>query len=56
VARIIPDGANVVLDQQSIGSSGQFHDPPPGFAATTCQPSKLTPPFSNKTLPSSALT
>ena len=31
VARIIPDGANVVLDQQSIGSSGQFHDPPPGF-------------------------
>jgi hypothetical protein len=31
VARIIPDGANVVLDQQSIGNSGQFHDPPPGF-------------------------
>ena len=31
VARIIPDGANVVLDQQSIGSSGQFLDPPPGF-------------------------
>jgi hypothetical protein len=31
VARIIPDDANVVLDQQSIGNSGQFHDPPPGF-------------------------
>ena len=31
VARIIPDGANVVLDQQSIGNSGQFHDAPPGF-------------------------
>ena len=31
VARIIPDGANVVLDQHSIGNSGQFHDPPPGF-------------------------
>src|SRR6478736_3975013 len=31
VARIIPDGANVVLDQQSVGNSGQFHDPPPGF-------------------------
>jgi hypothetical protein len=31
VARVIPDGANVVLDQQSIGNSGQFHDPPPGF-------------------------
>src|SRR5690242_19189651 len=31
VARIITDGANVVLDQQSIGNSGQFHDPPPGF-------------------------
>ena len=31
VACINPDGANVVLDQQSIGNSGQFHDPPPGF-------------------------
>ena len=31
VARIIPDDANVVLDQQSIGNSGQFHDPPSGF-------------------------
>ena len=31
VARIIPDGANVVLDQQSVGNSGQFHDAPPGF-------------------------
>jgi hypothetical protein len=31
VARIIPDGANVVLDQQSIANSSQFHDPPPGF-------------------------
>jgi len=31
VARIISDDANVVLDQQSIGNSGQFHDPPPGF-------------------------
>jgi len=31
VARIIPDGANIVLDQQSIGNSGQFHDAPPGF-------------------------
>jgi hypothetical protein len=31
MARIIPDGANVVLDQQSIGNSGQFNDAPPGF-------------------------
>jgi hypothetical protein len=31
VARIIPDDANVVLDQQSIGNSGQLHDPPPEF-------------------------
>ena len=31
VARIIPDDANVILDQQSIGNSGQFHDAPPGF-------------------------
>ena len=31
VARIIPDGANIVLDQQSVGNSGQFHDAPPGF-------------------------
>jgi hypothetical protein len=31
MARIIPDDANVILDQQSIGNSGQFHDAPPGF-------------------------
>jgi hypothetical protein len=31
MARIIPEGANIVLDQQSIGNSGQLHDPPPGF-------------------------
>ena len=31
VARIIPDGANVVLDQQSVGNSGQFNDAPPGI-------------------------
>ena len=31
MARIIPDGANIVLDQQSVGNSGQFHDAPPGF-------------------------
>jgi len=31
VARIIPDGANVILDQQSMGHSGQFHDAPSGF-------------------------
>jgi hypothetical protein len=31
VARIIPDEANVVLDQQSVGNSGQFRDAPPGF-------------------------
>ena len=31
VARIIPDGANVIVDEQSVGHSGQFHDAPPGF-------------------------
>jgi hypothetical protein len=28
-ARIVPTGASVILDQQNVGSSGTFNDPPP---------------------------
>lgn len=31
-ARVIPGGANVILDQQTVGNSGTFNDPPPHLA------------------------
>src|SRR6185437_10922431 len=33
MARIIPDGANVMLDAQKVASSGTFNDPSPHLAA-----------------------